>query len=113
MNDSPKKKRFVENLDPSKHSIQKSRCVKTSFRSSTEFSSTSLLISAAQGHNDVTNDVTKVLLDNGASYGEKDKAGFQTIFGRARSRNGTVLIQGRAVLRRPDDKFEKHKAGIF
>ena len=32
------------------------------------------LISAAQGHIVVT----KVLLDNGASYGEKDKAGFQT-----------------------------------
>lgn len=73
MNDSPKK-RFVENLDSSKQSIQKSRCVKTSFRSSTEFLSTSLLISADQGYNHVT----KVLLDNGASYGENDKAGFQT-----------------------------------
>ena len=47
--------------------------MKTSFRSSTEFLSTSLLISAAQGHIDVT----KVLLDNGASYGEKDKVGFE------------------------------------
>ena len=73
MNDTPKK-RCIKNLDPSKHSIRKSRCVKTSFRSSTEFLSTSLLISAAQGHIDVT----KVLLDNGASYGEKDKAGFQS-----------------------------------
>ena len=42
-------------------------------RSSADFLSNSLLISAAQGHIDVT----KVLLDNGASYGEKDKVGFR------------------------------------